>query len=432
MEITLTAKQKKALKKIQTFLKSNTRWFRLTGYAGTGKSFLMCQLMKFLVKEKVNFIAASPTNKASKNLERLAREVGLSIDCTTIARLLGQLPVLNEETGKEVFQCERDDALEHYEVVIIDEFSMISEENFYELMEAAVTSPKKTKLIFVGDAAQLPPVGEKISIVATQHFPDRNCEVLTQVVRYDGAIALAAEQIRSIDRYNHQLYPFETSNDGTIVCLPRSKWLELAGDRFKEAQYEKNPDHCRILVWRNRIADELNNWVREQLWGTDPSAYVIGDRLIARKPVFRLAMTKADRKPEWAIAINNSEEMEVVKEASLKSAYGYDYWEVPVQSETGFKIDLRILLPESEKKKQEQLKKYRETKQWFQLMKLDKNYDSCPFAHALTVHKAQGSSINHVFLDIRDIKECPDLQKMLYTALTRAKLRVYIPTENDC
>lgn len=42
-------------------------------------------------------------------------------------------------------------------------------------------------------------------------------------------------------------------------------------------------------------------------------------------------------------------------------------------------------------------------------------------------HKAQGSSIDYVFLDTEDLPGCPDLQKILYTALTRAKIRVFIP-----
>ena len=42
-------------------------------------------------------------------------------------------------------------------------------------------------------------------------------------------------------------------------------------------------------------------------------------------------------------------------------------------------------------------------------------------------HKAQGSSIDRVFLDAENMKYCPDLQKMLYTALTRTKTRAFIP-----
>jgi ATP-dependent exoDNAse (exonuclease V) alpha subunit len=43
-------------------------------------------------------------------------------------------------------------------VVVVDEFSMVNEDNFAKICEAAVS--EGVKVIFVGDAAQLPPVGE--------------------------------------------------------------------------------------------------------------------------------------------------------------------------------------------------------------------------------------------------------------------------------
>ena len=47
--------------------------------------------------------------------------------------------------------------------------------------------------------------------------------------------------------------------------------------------------------------------------------------------------------------------------------------------------------------------------------------------YAITTHKAQGSSINYIFPDIADMRPCPDLQKILYTALTRARIQAFIP-----
>ncbi|MDJ0679822.1 MAG: helicase C-terminal domain-containing protein [Xenococcaceae cyanobacterium MO_167.B52] len=50
-----------------------------------------------------------------------------------------------------------------------------------------------------------------------------------------------------------------------------------------------------------------------------------------------------------------------------------------------------------------------------------------PFAYAITTHKAQGSSIDYCFVDVADMRHCPDLQKILYTALTRATKTAFIP-----
>ena len=56
-----------------------------------------------------------------------------------------------------------------------------------------------------------------------------------------------------------------------------------------------------------------------------------------------------------------------------------------------------------------------------------KSFDNILHAYAITTHKAQGSSINYAFVDVGDMRKCPDLQKILYTALTRAKVQAFIP-----
>ena len=77
MMITLTESQSLALEKLKRFINSDEKYFRLTGYAGTGKSFTIAQFMHWLGEQDINFVAGSPTNKAVKNLVKLA----LSASC---------------------------------------------------------------------------------------------------------------------------------------------------------------------------------------------------------------------------------------------------------------------------------------------------------------------------------------------------------------
>jgi hypothetical protein len=332
--------------------------------------------------------------------------------------------MLNEETGVEEFLVDETKDLSSFDVVLLDEFSMISKSNF-ELLHSAVMG--RTKVIFVGDQAQLPPVGEREPIVASL---DMESSTLSQVVRYDGQIAHVAEEIRSNPKYNSVTYPFTSSEDSTIVCLPRTEWLMTAGQRFKSKEFQDNPDYCRFLVWRNKTADTLNTWVRNELWGKDVPQYVIGDRLIVRKPVFRkVASLSKKKKEQWSIVMNNSEECEVVAQPELHTdSKGWEYWKVPVITDDGNKLLLLLLTSESEKKREAEIKSLREKKLWNNVKTLEKLYDNCAFAYALTTHKAQGSGIDHVFLDVVDMRgNRDDLQKMMYTALTRAKVAAYIP-----
>ena len=197
----------------------------------------------------------------------------------TVAQLLGQQPEINEETGKEEFLIKGEADLTGYNIVIVDEFSMVNKDNFKEIVTAARSS-LLTKVVFVGDAAQLPPVKEKEPIVATSELIERDA-TLTEVVRYDGQIARVAEVIRSNLGYSRVTYPFTTSSDKTILCVSQTEWLERAIELFESEEYNLNPDYVRFLAWRNKTVKFLNQFVRTKLWGENAPSYVPGDRLIA-------------------------------------------------------------------------------------------------------------------------------------------------------
>ena len=359
---------------------------------------------------------------------QVGTSVGINIEVKTVAQLLGQQPELNEETGEEEFTSSGDAEFDDYDVIIIDEFSMINRSNFEEIVRA-IASTINTKVIFVGDEAQLPPVKEQQPMVAVSEIID-DTAVLNEVVRYEGEIAVVAEQIRSEDKYTRRIYPFSSSEDRTIVCQPRLEWLETVTEYFQAENCKLNPDYARLLVWRNKTAGNANRFVRSRLWGKDAPIFVPGDRLIARKPLFRIRPGQKG-KNRWGILINNSEECSIVEQPTIKQLsfdkIAYQYCSVPVKTDAGFEVNLSVLTEQSERLRDEKIKDYVEKKQWNKYFDLSRTFDDVTYAYSLTVHKAQGSSIDYVFLDTEDMQGCPNLQKMLYTALTRAKVRVYVP-----
>jgi hypothetical protein len=424
----LTKAQQAALEKLKSFLRSNHSFFRLSGYAGTGKSFLICHLIDWLDAHDFEFVIAAPTNKAAKSLMQVGATVGINIEVKTVAQLLGQQPEINEETGEEEFTSAGDAEFDDYDVMIIDEFSMINRSNFEEIV-AAIAATIDTKVIFVGDEAQLPPVKEQQPMVAISDAID-DTATLDEIVRYEGEIAIVAEKIRSDDLYTRQMYPFQTSNDQTIVCQPRIEWLETVTKYFQAEDCKSNPDYARLLVWRNKTAGDANRFVRSRLWGKDASIFVPGDRLIARKPLFRIRPGQKGQN-RWGVLLNNSEECSVIEPPTIKELsfdkIAYQYRSVAVKTDAGFEVNLSVLTEQGERLRDEMIKDYVAKKQWNKYFDLSRTFDDVTYAYSLTVHKAQGSSIDYVFLDTEDLQGCPDLQKMLYTALTRAKIRVYIP-----
>ncbi len=351
----LTPDQETALSQLKNFTYSNDKFFRLTGYAGTGKSFLITYYIQWLLSEGINFVAACPTNKAAKSLRNLAETEGLDIEVKTVAQLNGQQPELDENTGKELFISQGDLDWSGYGVIIIDEFSMVNQDNFEDIVNE-VNNSLLSKVVFVGDAAQLPPVGETEPIVSTSHLIQQSA-TLTKVVRYDGELAQIAETIRSNNKYSRILYPFKTTSDRTILCLPQGEWLEKAIALFESEAFQQNPDLIRFLAWRNKTVESLNNFVRSKLWGYSAPDYVPGDRLIARRPLFRPKPGQKGRN-KWRIAINNSEEAKVIEAGELCellfNGHIYKYWKVMVSPDEGKPQPLSILHSDSKKLHNEQ------------------------------------------------------------------------------
>jgi len=135
----------------------------VTGGPGTGKSTCLEQAVDQLERSHRTYALASPTGKAAKRLAEATKR-----DACTLHRLLEYSPRLGG------FGRNADEPLDQ-DVVIVDESSMLD----IELMAAlcAAIDTRRTRLILVGDADQLPPVG------AGQPFADMVRAGIVPVVR---------------------------------------------------------------------------------------------------------------------------------------------------------------------------------------------------------------------------------------------------------
>ncbi len=102
---------------------------------------------------------------------QVAISVGINIEVKTVAQLLGQPSEINEQTGIEEFTSNNEAEFDDYQVAIIDEFSILNRSNFEDIVNA-IALTIDTKVIFVGDEAQLPPVKEQQPVVAVSDYID--------------------------------------------------------------------------------------------------------------------------------------------------------------------------------------------------------------------------------------------------------------------
>ncbi|MEP0886853.1 MULTISPECIES: AAA family ATPase [unclassified Leptolyngbya] len=420
--IRLNRQQKKALKAMEGFVQSREKLFLLTGYAGTGKTTLLQALIKKMRKQgdrrRIVFTAFS--NKATKVLQNMAESWELSIDCMTCCKLLGLRPDIDQTTGKQVFQPDRDseNLIESYQLVVVDEASMINAELWQLLNLAVMDLLSKTQLLFVGDIAQLPPIGEPESPVFNEIHERVD---LTEVVRYGGAIALLAESIRN-NLLQRDLPQFETDvngdrTEGVIVCQ-RYAWEKLMIRAFQSDACKADPDHVRALAYTNRRVDYLNQQIRRAIYGAGTPRFVEGERLVANTPYL------------WgeSVILQTSSECEVLEVTTAQHG-PWQVWVLQVLTDEGKRRTVNTLHESSLGEFQRLLGLYAQEKRWGEFWDLKGLFADLNYAYCLTIHKSQGSTFQNVFVDVPNAlinQNIRERNQLLYVAVTRAARRLFI------
>jgi exodeoxyribonuclease-5 len=240
----LTADQENAKNLIvEWFFNTDDQVFVLSGYAGTGKTFLIDYVVKkeLHLEAGVEAVFVSPTGKAAANLVRngtvagtihgliYRREEDFDVDENgEIIEWSNQLRfVKKEEIDKKI------------RLIIIDEASMINEMVLYDLLSFGV------KCLFCGDSAQLPPVDGTCPLLENAHY------TMEQIVRQaaDNPIIQVATMARSGEYIPYGIY-------GEQVCVisknalsaKERKRLFLAADQ--------------IICGRNSTRMALNHEIR--------------------------------------------------------------------------------------------------------------------------------------------------------------------------
>ena len=284
--ITLTSDQQNALEQLDAFLKSDDRIFILNGYAGTGKTTLLKGFVQYLQSLHIRYQLMAPTGRAA---EVITQKTGFI--ATTIHRGIYNFGKLEEiKTGDDetdvsfLYKYNLKDNNEVYNsVLIVDEASMVSNNlnegeffrfgsgfllndliDYSKVQEAATTS----KIIFIGDSAQLPPIGMNFS-------PALDLKHLKEAYGVDGSM-VEMKEVKRQDANNGIL----KSASKIRQCLTsgffndfdlRENKLDLFNPAYHEYLdvYNSQISDKIIICYKNKTALDLNKQIRENKFGED-------------------------------------------------------------------------------------------------------------------------------------------------------------------
>lgn len=367
--ISFNDERKNAIRKIFNVLYDpQINLFGMYGYAGTGKTTLIMEIVQFLALHKLikSVVFSAPTHKAlnvmktnfsklltnlikvfniidqksfENNLDELKAH-GITVEFMTIHKLLGYSADFNDKgckvfvkkvkTTKSTVTSDFENTTNKYDLIIIDECSMISLQMIIELFseirkqQRNVECNKIPKIIFTGDPAQLPPVNEvsssiftkaKEEITFTEYLKYVNVygSFVTQEILKTNYTQLIEDLMKmetitlkqifrntrsnvldlcynirqwvsgeiskpNIGKYNGNgvfLYSSKTNKikSGQKIC---SQWFQRCIDSFTDGRLSNI-----ILTWTNARSDLYNEMIRKILLNKEEiGTFEIGDVLI--------------------------------------------------------------------------------------------------------------------------------------------------------
>ncbi|AXC36520.1 DNA helicase [Pseudomonas phage phCDa] len=386
------------------YLDPNQSVMLLKGYSGTGKTTLVRYLMEQLpiMDEMAKLVApgyvppeillTATTNQAA---EAFSLAVNYQPVATTIYKAC-QLRLVRDYKTKESHLIPYGDGVEN-KLLFIDEASFLDSEALGKILAQC----RNCKIVFIGDPAQLTPVGSEQMPV----FEMNACEIeLTDLVRFTGGVmeSFMGTLRAAVMEGNWSKFPL---TPGVIDRLDRPAFNAEALRLFTE---EKDK-HVKILAYTNDRVTAFNNWLSQKILGS--TIPIVGQKMLVNEAV---------QSNTCRLTANEEVTIETIEPSTEYSTPGHTirflgkggYFFMPLQRNDKEAAHATAVKEDD-----------------YQAMKiiLDTWVELRP-AFAQTINKSQGSTYDIIMIDLDDVcsmsRTLEQLARLLYVGLSRARMRI--------
>jgi exodeoxyribonuclease-5 len=312
-------------------------------------------------------------------------------------------------------------------------------------------SGKNCKLVFIGDIAQLPPVGSDFSPALNPKYLQQSYPLLeifyhelTTVLRQaeDSEILLNATQLRSGQTGKYPKFTIRKQTD--LIRLPGDQLQDALDSAF--SNYGKN--ETIVITRSNKRANIFNQQIRARiLWQEDEING--GDMMmVVRNNYFWLD----DQSQAGFIA--NGEIIQLERIRGFEEIYGFRFAtariklvDYPLMDSLEVKLLLDVINEDAPNLSRDKMKQLffaveedylheKNKRKRYELIMSDPYFNALQvkFAYAVTCHKSQGGQWACVFLDQGYLTEellNEEFYRWLYTGFTRATERLYLINFDD-
>ena len=448
----LTDSQQELKPKMADFLDSSERSFLLIGKPGVGKT----TMTKIMLKEHIEADTKAKGNSRSR-FETSMNVAGISLshqaknvlgehipNVFTFAKAYGLKEKINSKTGKRTFEFDknnRDVCIGECDIPVFvhDEVSQYTQEMIDIVFEK---TPIFSKIIFMGDKAQLPPIDpdnklgpDADSPIFTLNFNEECKHELTERVRQAKGNPILElsdvirEEIFGNKNIKRVLDIISTPklNDG--VGYSFVKYSELL-------EHIEGKDHLetRLIAFRNKTINYFNIKIRNHVLN-NPEDLLIDDDIVCMRDNYY----KIDEMGFVKYIHYNSDtyQLENIYTCEYKYTAGEKTWTIECHK-ANIKSKYGVFIAPTEKGQlvynfalQEILEKCKiYMLPWKVYYEFTEQFCNYMYGYAITAYKAQGSSYDSIYLDINDVLLTRPLTpkrklQTIYTAITRARNNVY-------
>lgn len=451
-----TVKQDLFFQMISVFLTNEKQdeIFVLKGYAGTGKTTVIATIVNNLPELKMKHVLLAPTGRAAKVIANYSNQPAFTIHKKIY------FPKKNNSGGIS-FTIQPN---KHKNTLfIVDEASMISDSDSDNKMYANgsllddlifyVYSGINCKLLLLGDTAQLPPVNKEDSPALNTDLLRLHYDMEVQSIELDevmrqeekSGILYNATALRELlEEHFFEEFQFNTRPFRDIIRLIDGYEIQ---DAIQSAYSNYSIEDTAFIVRSNKRANAYNQQIRSKILDKDNDLTTGDFLMVVKNNYFWL------KEQDNAGFIANGDIIEVLEIFGFINLYSFQFAKVKIRMvdypdqkpfETILLLDTinsespSLTYEESNRLYQEVLADYEDEKAQYKKVKKVKENEyfnalQVKFSYAITCHKSQGGQWNTVFIEQPYLPEGmnQDYVRWLYTAITRAKDKLYLVNFGD-
>jgi exodeoxyribonuclease-5 len=464
---TLNEDQKSAFDSLVDFITdlNDDSIYVLKGWAGTGKTYTISLLVRYVLDViqptrlwyKVG--VTGPTNKSVRVIRKATGISSSRVQFQTVHKILGLSEKITSD-GQQIFVNDGDfkPQIRTLKLLIVDEVSMLNDDLFEELLKYR----DKTKIIFMGDPAQIPPVGRPDCIPFRDELLDGyriKTLNLRQIMRQKEGNPIIESSVKIRKNITNSNSGISSSNklnqigEGIeFINLnspeSRSSFRVILEKYFKTDRFKDDPEYCKIIGWRNKTISSMNDLVRKVIYGEEAlsSKILIGEKLIANSPILEKDTIIFNTNDEFTVESFEVESEDLrfkVSDHPDDDPYpiSLKHYEALVsyldEDDDLVRRTIRILHEDSEEEfkklanilKLRAINKKGKDKSWLVYYNFLRRYADVMYGYSITCHKAQGSTYDTVFLLEDDIDvnwNIIERNRIKYTAYTRSSRKLYV------